>query len=224
MRKIQGKMVYETVEEIVQPKHAALLVIDVQNDNSSPRGSLASKGQDISWMTKTALPNIKLVLAEARRLGVMIIFTRTTKSPDGSIESAPMIRHMAKSPHSAGLLDYEVEGTWGHEVLDELEPRPNERQITKYRSSAFIGTPLDIVLKGRNIESAVVVGLVTQGCVMATTKDLLHYGYYPVLVSDGVASSRRDFHEAALVLMRHQYDVITTAELLKMWRSVAVTQ
>ncbi|MBI2957241.1 MAG: cysteine hydrolase [Chloroflexi bacterium] len=222
MKNIRGTLVLDTLEEITDPKRTALLVIDVQNDNSSPKGMLASKGRDISWVRKT-LPSIKTVLEEARRLGLFIIFTRTTRSKDGTHESGPLLRRRGRSAHGAGLAEYEVEGTWGNEVLDELEPRPSERQVIKYRSSAFIGTTLDIILRNNGIKSAVVVGLVTEGCVESTVRDLIDHGYYAVLLSDCVCSSNQEMHKASLLVAATRCDVIPSTELLKTWRSARAT-
>ena len=141
MKEIQGRLVLDTLQEIVDPTHTALLVIDLLNDNSSPKGPLALNGRDISWI-RQIIPGVKMVLEEARRLGLLIIFMRLTRSRDGILDSDPLVRRRVMSPHpSRGLADYEMEGTWGNEVLDELEPRPNERQMIKYRNSSFIRTP-----------------------------------------------------------------------------------
>ena len=218
MKEILGTVVLETLEEVADPKHTALLVVDVQNDNASPKGILASNGRDISWVRKL-IPGIKMVLNEARELGLLVIFMRVTRSRDGSYETGLTWRTRERSAHAAGLAEYEMEGTWGNEVLDELEPRSNEHQIIKYRSSAFIGTPLDFVLRNRGIKAAVVVGLVTESCVESTVRDLDQYGYYPVVLSDCVGSSRQNLHEAALLVMSAKYDVVTSEELLKVWRS-----
>jgi nicotinamidase-related amidase len=217
MREIDGRMVLDTLDEIADPKHTALLVIDIQNDNSSPTGILAQNGRDISWV-REIIPKVKVVLGEARRLGVRVIFVRKTRSNDGSLEPDNVIRRNARSVHSHDIPVYEVEGTWGNEVLDELEPRANERQIIKYRSSAFIGTPLDLLLRTTGIKAAVVVGIVTRGCVESTVRDLHQYGYYPVVLSDCVANSRKDLHEASLLVMSSAYDVVTSEELLREWR------
>ncbi len=217
MKEIRGTTVLETLEEIADPHHTALLVIDVQNDNSSLKGAAASNGRDISWIRKV-LPRIKMILEEARRLGLLIIFTRVTTSNDGNLESGPRLRAQEKGARLTGTAGYNIEGTWGNEVLDELEPRANERQIVKYRTSSFIGTPLDLILRNKGIKAAVVVGLVTHACVEGTARDLEQYGYYPVVLSDCVCSYRQDLHEAALLVMSARYDVVTSEELLNVWR------
>ena len=110
MKEMLGKLVLATLEEIAAPEHTALLVIDVQNDNSSPKGFMASKGKDISWIRKV-IPRIKTVLEEARRLGLLIIFVRMTRSKDGRYEPAPMLRLREKSEFLRDATEYEIEGT-----------------------------------------------------------------------------------------------------------------
>lgn len=220
MKEILGRLVLETLEEIADPKHTALLVVDVQNDNSSPKGFMALKGRDISWI-REVIPRIETVLVEARRLGLLVIFVRMTRSKDGRYESAPMLRLREKSEFLRDATEYEIEGTWGHEVLDELEPKPNERQINKYCPSALTATPLNLMLMSRGIRTVAVVGLRTEVCVESTVRDLPQYGYYPVVLRDCVCSSRQDLHEAALLVMSDQYDVVTSEELLKVWRSAS---
>ena len=217
MIKIYGVLVLETLAEIADPQHTALLVIDVQNDSASPAGYLASAGVDIT-ATRHTIPRITAVLAEARRLNLLIVFMRMTRSRDGSLESAPRLRMREKSVLTRGEIEYEKEGTWGNEVLDELDPRPRECQLVKYLSSSFIGTPLDSMLRNRGIRSAVVVGAVTEGCVETTVRDLEQYGYYPVVLRDCVSSRRQDLHEAALLVMSARYDVVSSEELLAIWR------
>lgn len=214
MKEIGGKMIYDTIEELVDPKHTALLVVDIQNDHG-PNGFLAKKGRDISWVLKI-LPNVKKVIADARRRGMLIIFTSNTLSKDQRAESPAQLRFMSKSAHlMEGLVGYELEDSWGNEVLEELERKPNEPWIIKYRSSSFHGTRLDFVLKNSKIETAVVVGLVTEGCVESTVRDLVGYGYYPVLLRDCVTSSRQDLHDAALLIMSSRYDVITSEQFFQ---------
>lgn len=74
------------------------------------------------------------------------------------------------------------------------------------------------MLRNRGIRSAVVVGAVTEGCVETTVRDLEQYGYYPVVLRDCVSSRRQDLHEAALLVMSARYDVVSSEELLAIWR------
>lgn len=215
MKLIKGKRVLETIEEIVDPAHTALIVVDIQNDHG-PKGVLARNGQDVSWAMRI-VPPVQATLAQARRLGMLVVFTSNTISRDGRAESGPLLRMMEKFKHRLDDNEYELEGTWGNAPLDELERRPDEPWIVKFRSSAFHGTPLEHILKSNGIVSVVVVGLVTEGCIDSTTRDLLGYGYYPVLLRDCLTSARPDLHEAALKIQSVRYDVITSEELIRIW-------
>ena len=215
MKQVGNMLVLETLDEIVTPGHTALLVIDIQNDNASTQGTLASRGVDISAVRRT-IPAIQMVLAEARRTAVTVIFMRISK--DRGLESPSRLRMREKSALKRDAAEYESSRCSGNEVLGELEPGPDERQFIKYLSSSFMGTPLDFTFRNLGIRSAVVVGMVTEGCVETTVRDLEQYGYYPVVLSDCVSSRRQDLHHAALLVMSARYDVITSEQLLAIWR------
>ena len=123
MIKIYGVLVLETLAEIADPQHTALLVIDVQNDSASPAGYLASAGVDIT-ATRHTIPRITAVLAEARRLNLLIVFMRMTRSRDGSLESAPRLRMREKNVLTRGEIEYEKEGTWAMKFSMNWIPGP----------------------------------------------------------------------------------------------------
>ena len=215
MKKIGQQMVCETIEEVVDPAHAALLVIDIQNDHGAA-GFLAKSGRDVTWVLEM-LPRVKQVLARARALGMLVVFTSNTISKGLRLESPAQIRHLSKASHIPDLQGYELEHTWGNAVLDELERRPDEPWIGKYRSSAFHGTPLDLLLRNGGVRSVVVMGLVTEGCVESTVRDVLGYDYYPVFVRACTPRSRRDLHDAAMRVKSARYDTVGSQQLLDIW-------
>jgi nicotinamidase-related amidase len=215
MKRIGDKMVCETLEEIVDPTHTALLIIDIQNDHGA-KGFLAKSGRNVSWVLDM-LPTVKKVLARARERGMLVVFTSNTISKGLRMESPAQIRHLSKATHIPDLQGYELEHSWGNAVLDELERRPEEPWIAKYRSSAFHGTQLDLLLRNHGISSTVIMGLVTEGCVESTVRDVLGHGYYPVLLRDCITSSRRDLHDAAMTVMSARYDVVDADEVLAIW-------
>ena len=75
--------------------------------------------------------------------------------------------------------------------------------VKKYRSSAFWGTNLDLLLRSNGIKSLIMAGCTTEGCVESTARDALFNDYYVVVAEDCVASDDRAQHEASLLLMRH---------------------
>jgi nicotinamidase-related amidase len=215
MRVVRDIVVYETIEEIAHPGRAALLVIDVQNDEMSPEGSMARHGKDIGYMRRILAP-LRYLIASAREHGVPVVYTLSTKSSDARFESGNTLRFVGRN-RDVGIWDYKLEGTWGNEVAEELEPLPGERRFVKYRSSAFVGTPMDQYLRNNGIETGIVVGTATEGCVEATVRSLQDHSYYPVIVSDCVTSRNQELHQAALTVMSGRWDVIESAELGTLW-------
>lgn len=215
MQTIRGIEVLETLDELVAPEHTAILVIDVQNDETSPDGAMARSGADIGYMTRI-LPPMRALLDRARERGIRIVYTVSTKSKDAAFETGTTLRFIARK-RTIRAWDFKAEGTWGNQVAEALDPRPDERQIVKFHSSAFVGTPVDQLLRGNGIRTGVVVGTATEGCVEATVRSLQDHGYYPVVVSDCVTSRHEALHEAAMTVLRARWDVVTSAELLDTW-------
>lgn len=202
--------------EILRECRSALLVVDLQNDNTGSDGALARAGVDVTPF-RSILPKTMELLAVARQKGVPVIFTRNTLTRGNRGESSAQLRHLSRSRHIVDLTNYVQEGTWGNEVVDDLTVQPEDIQIVKYRSSAFHGTPLDMLLRHMRIDVVVVTGIVTEGCVESTVRDLVGFGYFPVVVADAVASSRQDLHEAALKIMSARYDVVVSDVVFSAW-------
>jgi nicotinamidase-related amidase len=214
MKEIMGKMVCETLDEVLDPDRCALLVIDVQNDFMRPEGKIAQAGNDISAL-EAILPKCAEFLGHARSLGVFVIHVRVTTLPDGRSDSPAMLR--AKQLISKSV-DFAMEGTWGAEICEECAPLPGEPVVTKHRSSAFTGTNLDMILRSNAVQTVVVIGEQTPGCIEATYRDASYHDYYNVLVEDLVAAYRQDLHEASLLIQKARHDVCTSAEVLDIWQ------
>jgi nicotinamidase-related amidase len=214
MKEIMGKMVCETLDEVLDPDRCALLVIDLQNDFMRPEGKIAQAGNDISAL-EAILPKCAEFLAHARRLGVFVIHVQVTTLPNGRSDSPAMLR--AKQLISKSV-DFAMEGTWGAEICEECAPLPGEPVVTKHRSSAFTGTNLDMILRSNGVQTVVVIGEQTPGCIEATYRDASYHDYYNVLVEDLVAAYRQDLHEASLLIQKARHDVCTSAEVLDIWQ------
>jgi nicotinamidase-related amidase len=217
---IDGKQVYTELAELVDPAHSALLVIDMQRDFCEPGGAFDELGVDLS-MYPPLVPRIARMIESARRAGVQVIFIQMTVLPGRLSESPAQIRfnlrlHLA-SNSDAEPLRYAADGSAGQEILPELAPASGDLVVKKYRSSGFWGTNLDLLLRSNGIESVVVTGCTTEGCVESTARDALFNDYYVVIVEDCVASDDRAQHEASLLLMRHRFDLAGSDEVLRVW-------
>ena len=103
-------------------------------------------------------------------------------------------------------------------VIEELKPRPGELIVTKHRSSAFVGTDLDMILRASGIATTVVIGEQTPGCVEATYRDAAYHDYYNVLAEDCVAAFDQAQHEASLLIQRARHDVCSSEDIIRIWR------
>ena len=219
MIEIEGKQVFTELAELVDPAHSALVVVDMQRDFCQTGGAFDRLGVDIS-MYPPVIPRIARLIEGARGAGVQMIYIQMTVLPGRKSESPAQIRfnrrmHLANA--GGEPLAYTADGSSGQEVLPELAPVDGDLVVKKYRSSAFWGTNLDLLLRSNGIKSVIVTGCTTEGCVESTARDALFNDYYVVVVEDCVASDDHDQHEASLLLMRHRFDIATAEEVLRVW-------
>lgn len=220
MIEIEGKQVFTTLEELVDPRHTALVVVDMQRDFCIPGGAFDKLGVDIS-MYPPMIPRLARLIDGARAAGVPVIYIQMTVLPGRRSESPAQIRFNLRLHLGAdGVvepLSYTPDGSEGQEVIPELAPQDGDWIVKKYRSSAFWGTNLDMLLRSNGIQSIVVSGCTTEGCVESTARDGLFADYYVVIGEDCVASDDRVQHDASLLLMRHRFDLASSEQILAEW-------
>jgi len=214
MREIHGKHVCETLEEVLFPDWCAVLPIDLQNDFMHPDGKVGQAGGDVSAMVELR-PNAVEFLNRARELGVRIVHVRIVDLPNGESDSPSWLR--AKGLIS-GVSEFAVEGTWGADYSEGCEPKRGELVVTKHRSSAFVGTNLDLLLKANQVQTVVIIGEQTPGCVEATYRDAAYYDFYNVLVEDCVAARDRELHAASIKVQKARHDVCTMEQVFSIWQ------
>jgi maleamate amidohydrolase len=101
------------------------------------------------------------------------------------------------------------------EVDARLAPLAGESVIEKQWASAFFGTDLDQQLRAAGVDSLVVTGLTTSGCVRATVVDGLQFNYPVVVAAEAVGDRNREAHAANLFDMNAKYaDVLPLDDVL----------
>jgi nicotinamidase-related amidase len=218
MIEIEGKQVFTELSELVDPRHTALIVVDMQKDFCTPGGAFHRLGVDIS-MYPPMVPRLAGLLDGARGAGVLVIYVQMTVLPGRRSESPAQIRfnrrlHLASTGEPLG---YTEDGSEGQEIIAELAPAEGDVMVKKYRSSAFWGTNLDMLLRSNGVQSVVMTGCTTEGCVESSARDALFNDYYVVIAEDCVASDDRRQHDASMLLMRHRFDVAGSEEILAEW-------
>ena len=147
------------------------------------------------------------LLSEFRRHQLPIAFTRVVYAADGS--DAGMFAR--KAP---GLLAL-TEGNPASQIVPELAPRAGELVVCKTQASAFFGTGLGPWLTLRGVDTLIVTGCTTSGCVRATVVDALSYNYRPIVPRDCVGDRALGPHQANLFDLGQKYaDVVSADEVI----------
>ena len=96
-----------------------------------------------------------------------------------------------------------------------LAPKPGEVVISKQYASAFFGTSLASTLKANGLDTVLITGVSTSGCVRASALDALQHGFIPVVIEDAVGDRNADIHRANLFDLAQKYaDVVTAQEVI----------
>ena len=168
----------------------ALLLVDFTNAFADPErfggGNVAE-----------AIANTVPLLRAAREAGLPVAFTRVVYAADGA-DAGVFTR---KAP---GLLAL-TEESEGSQIVPELAPRPGEHVIRKTQPSAFFGTDLAAWLLGRGVDTLLVAGATTSGCVRASVVDAMSYNLRTIVVRDCVGDRALGPHEANLFDMEQKY-------------------
>jgi len=180
-------------------KRAALLIIDMQNDFVGEEAILQVAD------AKRIIPKIQKALELFRSRNLPVIHVLRVHKKDGS-DVEIFRRHIFKETPFA------VEGTRGAAVIDGLTPKSGEYELKKTRMSAFVGTPLDLILRSQMVDIVVVAGIQTPNCIRTTVFDAMAYNYHTCLVDDATGAQNDEIHQSNVRDMRNIGVVILQAE------------
>ena len=147
------------------------------------------------------------LLQAFRSWGLPVVHTRVVFESDGSDRNLFATRVKA--------LQALTEHAAGSQIVPELAPLPSEWVVRKQGASAFFNTALADWLHFHQVDTLVVTGCTTSGCVRATVVDAVQHNFRSVVVSDGVGDRALAPHEANLFDLRQKYaDIMTRDELM----------
>ena len=179
----------------------AVLVVDFSCGFTDPECALGADMSDEVEATRR-------LLDAGRAKGLPVIFTTIGYEPslkDGGL-------WLQKVP---SLGDLQIGGRWV-EIDPRLEPREDETIVLKKGASAFFGTNLPSILVSQNVDSVILCGATSSGCVRATAIDLLQYGYPTLVPRECVADRAQAPHEANLFDINAKYaDVVPIDDVLE---------
>ncbi|MCO7125463.1 cysteine hydrolase [Sporolactobacillus shoreicorticis] len=203
------------LEDSVNPKDTAFLIIDMQNDYCHKEGSMAKQGLDVASIADM-LPSLSDTIEKARSHQVPIIFIRTIH--EKSTDSKTWMNRMK----GVGQHNLCRKGTWGSEFF-KLSPMDEDTIITKHRYSAFINTKLDSVLHTLEIKNLLVAGVSTNVCVESTARDGFMLDYNIVFLSDCTAAFSEEAHQSALANISQFFGTVArSGQVLDCWESIKI--
>jgi ureidoacrylate peracid hydrolase len=183
----------------IEPKAAALLIVDVQNYNCTWNGgeyahlSEAEREQRYGYFFRTlkdsALPNMVKLQQACRRARIEVTYTLIESlTADGRDRS----------------LDYKItgfnvpKGSWDAKMVDELKPGDDEIIFPKTSSSVFISTNIDYVLRNLGTKYLIIAGCLTDQCVDSAVRDACDLGYLVTVPTDACLTLSRERHDWSL--------------------------
>ncbi|MBU0645420.1 MAG: isochorismatase family protein [Alphaproteobacteria bacterium] len=153
------------------------------------------------------MANTKAICDAARAKGFPVIFTTIAYHP-GELDKLPWLK---KATGMRAL----IEGTRLVEIDAATGIQPEDAIVTKKGASSFFGSTLNALLTGAGVDTVVVTGATTSGCVRATVVDAVQAGYNVLVPHDCCADRAKAPHDANLYDMDQKYaDVTDTADIL----------
>jgi len=174
-----------------------LLIVDFVNSFADPDNF---GGGNIPQAIENTVP----LLEAAREQGWTIVHSRIVFADDSS-------DHNIFSLKIPGMLTLKEDDA-SSAIVDELAPQEGEYVVRKTVPSAFFGTSLSAWLAQRGVQTLVIAGATTSGCVRASVVDAMSYGYRPLVVSDCVGDRALEPHDANLFDMEQKYATVMTRD------------
>jgi maleamate amidohydrolase len=187
-------------------KRPALLIVDVVMAYFDKASPLYAGVED-------ALSSNERLLAAARKAGIPIIFTNVVYEPGGANGGLFYRKIPALNVFDAGS----PLGAFP----PSLQPTKGELVISKQYASAFFGTTLASTLTANRIDTLLITGFSTSGCVRATALDALQHGFAPFVVREACGDRHPEPHAANLFDLQAKYaEVISEADAIGKLRSL----
>jgi ureidoacrylate peracid hydrolase len=183
----------------IDPAHAALLIIDIQNYTVRSDGGeyarLSAQERDARYgfffhtLESATIPNLQRLQRACRDAKIEVMYT--------------VIENLTRDGRDRSL-DYKISGldvprgSWDAKVIDEIAPAADEIVLPKTSSSVFISTNIDYVLRNLGVRSLMIAGGLTDQCVDSAVRDACDLGYLVTCVTDACATLTQERHDWAL--------------------------
>ena len=207
--KTLGKLeIYDSLGEIVDPGHTALVLWDCQNllvDNIFNREEF--------------LESLKALLAAARLKKIPIVYTLITPLPPGWQSAWGIYQSMKRFnvDDPTKIPVFMKPGSPEAEVTAELSPAEGDVVINKSSPSIFFGTNFEQLMRAREIKTILFTGIATEMGIEHSAREAAVRGFYTIVVSDCVSSPDPNTHQMALTIMQCLMLVVPSQEIINEW-------
>ena len=192
----------------VEPEKTALVVVDMQYYDAHPDYGMGRILKErypelaahyLPRLRDLVIPNcIKLVDFFRKHQLKLFYASFGATLPDGS-DSLPLRKLRDEEiERETGVKSTFPLGSFEHQVLEELKPRPEEIVVNKTTRSAFSGTGLDHTLRMMGVDSVIVIGALTNGCVESTGRSASDLGYKTIVIDDASATIDQASQDATM--------------------------
>lgn len=200
-------------------KKPALVIVDVQygftGDQAEPiEESLKKYPSSCGSTSWDAIPHIKSLLDASREARIPIIYTIIEGSKSVSNEKVAV---------KGNIFDHSklLEGEKGTLVVEEIHPIKGELVLSKKKPSAFFGTPLMSFLTQHHVDSVIITGCTTSGCVRASVIDAFSYNYQVIVPEECVFDRGITSHAMNLFDMQQKYaDVVPVDDVIAKLKNI----
>jgi ureidoacrylate peracid hydrolase len=176
----------------LEPDRTAVIVVDMLNDFLDAKGAMPLEGGDALYGPQ------RRVIDAARNIGSPVVWV-CDEHPEDDLEFEKRSVHC-------------LAGSWGAQIVPQLDPRPDEYRVAKRRYSGFFETDLDLRLRELDIRHLVVMGVVTNICVRSTVHDAFFRGYDVVVPPECVMATGEREQASTLYDIDTHFGTVTPLE------------
>jgi nicotinamidase-related amidase len=201
MKLAYGLEIPESVQELVNRKHCALIVYDMQT-------GILRQIKDGPAITA----RVKQVLDAARTAGVRVFYTRHLSLPKQLMGAFQFRQAMSwqRVDDPEKVQPWFLRDSPAFQIVPELEPLPSEAVFDKLTMSAFEGTPLTVALRDCRIECFLIVGVAMEIGIDITCRHGADLGFVPMVVRDACGAGHQEAADRALLTLEFLGDTVLT--------------
>ena len=203
-----GETIAEQVD--VDPRRAALIIQDMQNDVMMDGGAWAETGAPQHAKEQNVVENVRQLADACRGAGIPVIHVHYIVE-----DGAPGLKLNAGLFQGVKETGGLVRGSWGAAPAEGLEPQARDFVVEKMRMNAWEGTRLESLLKGLGRDTVIVTGAWTNMSVEHTARTGADKGYFMIVPEDGCSTMNADWHTASINYALQNVARVTTCAAVK---------